>query len=298
MSLSIICRRAPDESANYFGGKLSDVRLYDYKLTAEEITALATYESLVSWCPDPADGADHVSLNADLAWNIPTDANEVSVLYKVYFGTDSALAVTPVVAGPLSEGEDRASVTNAQIGGPLLNGTYYWRVDSYDPNTATVTRTGDLWTFDAGLTPPVLIAPADSYAPGQEIDVDLEWSSDPAVVASRVYITPAGAPSEIDLGDQVSPFNPYAYGIANPSILTMAWEKNYQWRVVDRDAASHTVDGPTWVFRVRALVCSDPVALEADFDGDCIVNLTDFAVMASEWLDCNWDDGGKASPCP
>jgi hypothetical protein len=278
-----------------FPGRLGDIRLYDYAISEADILAMASYESLVAWCADPDDDAANVSVNTNLSWNIPTDANELTEKYKVYFSTSSTFAgVTPVVAGPLPAGEDRASVSNAQIGGPLaMNTTYYWRVDCYDPNTATVTRTGNVWSFGASLTLPTLVSPPDAYTPTVDVDVNLVWSSDPLAASHNVVITPDGE-SPVTLVNKTSPFNPYA----DPGI-TMTWNKKYLWQVKELDSGGIVrATGPEWKFQVRALNCNDPAPLVADFDDNCIVNLADFAVMSSEWLDCNWDDGGKASPCP
>jgi len=295
----LIGRSSLEGSGDYFGGTLSDIRIYDYSLSVEEIAALLEYQSTIAWCPDPADGSENVALNTDLSWAIPSDVNELTEQYRVYFSTDSTFAsVTPVIAGPLSEGEERASVTNAQIGGPLSVDTYYWRVDSYDPNATPVYRIGDVWTFDAGATLPVLVAPADTYSPDVEINVDLEWTSDPIVVTHNVIITPAGE-SPVTITNVTSPFNPYTYGLTDdPDLLTMAWEKKYEWQIIEKDAGDNTLaEGPIWKFEVRPLEC---VGMNSDIDGsdDCIVNLADFAMLASEWLDCNWNDGGMASPCP
>jgi hypothetical protein len=276
-------------------GKLDDICLYSDALSAAEIAEIGYYEF-----PSPADNAGNVPLNTNLSWKIPMDANEVSWTYKVYFGTNSTLAVTPINAGPLSAGQNRVTVTNAQLGGTLAINTYYWRVDSVDPNTSgtPVTYTGDVWSFAAGAGLPTLISPADTYDPAVEIDVNLAWSSDPLIVTNNIIITPDGG-TPVTVVNKTSPFNPYTYGLTdNPDLLTMEWNKNYEWKVVGLDSSGNTLAiGPNWKFKVRALNC---VGMDSDIDGssDCIVNLADFAMLASEWLDCNWDDGGKASPCP
>jgi hypothetical protein len=275
-----------------WAGKLDDVRIYNEALSGAEITAIAYYGSLVAWNPAPATGANNIILNTDLKWTVPTDSNfaaDTGWTYKVYFGTNSALPGAPITIGPVGGG--RLTATNAQIGGPLSVGTYYWRVDSVDPN-GPVTRTGNLWTFNAGATLPTLISPADTYTPAVEIDVNLAWSSDPIVVTHNVVITPDGG-SAVTLVNKTSPFNPYA----DPGI-TMEWNKQYTWQIKEYGSGgSPLAVGPEWHFKVRALNC---VGMQSDIDGssDCIVNLADFAMLASEWLDCNWDDGGKASPCP
>jgi len=245
-----------------------------------------------TWAPGPANGAANIPLATDLSWNVPTDANvnaHTDWAYKVYFDTDSTFATATLVPVGPEVGGSRLTVTNAQIGGPLNSGTYYWRVDSVDPNGPT-TNTGDLWTFDAGCALPTLIDPNDTHDEVVEIDVDLEWSSDPLAITHDVVVTPEGD-APVTLTNQTSPCTPYGQ-------MTMEWDEPYTWQVIEKDGGGVTIaTGPLWKFKVRALNC---VGMHSDIDGsgDCIVNLADFAMLASEWLDCNWDDGGKASPCP
>jgi hypothetical protein len=244
-----------------------------------------------AWRPTPKDGAANVPLLTDLLWYVPTDANQASWTYKVYFDTDSTFAATTPISVGASVGNYR-TVTNAQIGGPLNSDTYYWRVDSVDPN-GPATNTGDLWSFNAGCTLPTLIDPNNSITEVVEIDVNLEWSSDPLAITHNVVITPDGG-SPVTAVNKTSPYNPWA-DLGEP---TMEWNKLYTWQVIEKDGSGVTIaTGPLWYFKVRALNC---VGMNSDIDGsdDCIVNLADFAMLASEWLDCNWDDGGKASPCP
>jgi hypothetical protein len=281
-----------DGAITWFPGELRDVRLYDYAISEEDIAALV-YTSLVSWCPTPADEVSNIAIDTDLSWNVPSDANMNADgwTYKVYISTDSTFALTaPVTVGPFSLARATADIGNLSIG------TYYWRVDSVEPNTPPVTRTGDVWSFNASATLPELIAPAEGSS--NEINVNLAWSSDDSgvVAGSRVYIKEA-AGSWVNLGIQTSPFNPYTYGLTDsPDLLTMKWNTGYTWKVEELDSGNNVIAaGPDWHFSVRALACE----LAADINGnDCFVNLADFATMASEWLDCNWDDGGMASPCP
>jgi len=266
----------------------------DYRTQLDGI--LVTREVLSAYNPDPADDATHVSVGTDLEWSVPTDANvnaDTDWEYDVYFSTDSAFtSVTPITVGPEVAGA-RLTVTNAQLGGNLaLDTEYFWRVNVVDPNGPT-TRIGSLWSFEAGCTLPVLVAPADTEDPTVEIDVDLEWTSDAiSSDASKVIITPDGE-SAVDAGEQTSPFNPWAV-LGEP---TMEWNKKYTWQVLELDAGDNVIaTGPAWTFVVRKLNCPDTTA---DIAGeDCIVDLADFAEMASQWLKCDADDGGKASPCP
>jgi len=255
---------------------------------------VVTREVSNAYDPIPVDDATNVSRYTDLSWNVPTDANtnaDSDWVYKVYFGTNSALAVTPITVGP-NVGGSRLTVTNAQIGGPLtLYTEYFWRVKTVDPNGPTTRDGSSLWSFTDGCTLPTLIDPNDTYDEDVEVNVSLLWSSDPLAITHNVVVTPDGG-SPVTLVNKTSGFTPYGN-------MTMEWNKKYTWQIIEKNAGGVTIaTGPVWKFKVRALNCNDPAPLAADADGDCIVNLADFAIMASEWLDCNWDDGGLASPCP
>jgi hypothetical protein len=248
-----------------------------------------------AWGPAPANNTTNIALNTDLLWYVPTDANTNAYTgwaYKVYFGTNSALAVPPITVGP-HVGGNHLTVTNAQIDGPLSVGTYFWRVDSVDPNGPR-TNTGDLWTFAAGCTLPTLIDPNNNYTEVVEIDVNLLWSSDPLAITHNVVITPDGGSPHTAV-NKTSPYNPWS-DLGEPA---MAWNKQYTWQIIEKNAGGVTIaTGPEWHFKVRALVCDGTMTADIDGSDDCIVNLADFAAMASQWLDCKWDDGGKNSPCP
>jgi hypothetical protein len=65
--------------------------------------------------------------------------------------------------------------------------------------------------------------------------------------------------------------------------------QTYYWRV-DTVQGSYTIEGNVWSFTTGA-DCEGPTLL-SDTDGDCDVDIDDFAQLAAEWLDCtrvNWD---------
>jgi hypothetical protein len=266
----------------------------DYRTQFDGI--MVTPAVLFAHDPAPVSPSTHVSIGTDLSWTVPTDANTAATngwVYNVYFGTNSALPGGPITTvGPNAAGS-RLTVLNAAIGGHLtLDTDYYWRVDSIDPNLSAPDRTrdGGLWTFKAGCTLPVLVAPADTYDPVMpDIQFNLEWSSDPLVtITHNVVMTPEGGPTTT-LVNKTSPFDPYL-----DAGITMEWGKKYTWHVEEVYSGGPTV-GPDWHFQVRSLVCGGSVS--TDTNADCIINLADFANLASEWLNCESNSGGKEDPC-
>jgi len=79
--------------------------------------------------PNPPDGAQYVSLTADLNWT--TGAHATS--HDVYFGTSSP---------PPFIGNQTSTIFDAGIMAPIT--TYYWRIDEVNPWETT---TGTVWSF-------------------------------------------------------------------------------------------------------------------------------------------------------
>ena len=86
--------------------------------------------------PNPANGAMHVSTNADLSWT----AGSKAVSHDIYFGT----ANPP----PFVHNQTAATFYPGTMAG---NTRYYWRIDEVNPSWTT---TGTVWTFTTILPPP------------------------------------------------------------------------------------------------------------------------------------------------
>jgi len=88
----------------------------------------------IAWKPNPPNGGQYISLNADLSWKPGWGA----VTHTVYFG-DNFDDVNNA-----SDGTAQADTSYALD--PLeLNKTYYWRVDEDD--IMSETHKGDIWSF-------------------------------------------------------------------------------------------------------------------------------------------------------
>lgn len=83
---------------------------------------------------------------------------------------------------------------------------------------------------------------------------------------------------------------------ATHNAVNMAWGTQYQWRSDECVGGNTVVTGTTWSFTTHVLQCNPPLRGDIDGSGDCVVDLTDFAVMVSEWMSCNWNPT-LLSPC-
>ncbi|HBG27884.1 MAG: hypothetical protein A2Y10_07270 [Planctomycetes bacterium GWF2_41_51] len=102
----------------------------------------------------PADGtfASPVT-TTQLSWTRPAPRNGTDTIYcDVWFGTD------PVMPGTNTKILSHTAADSVAIS-PVLNQTYYWRVDCYDPAGGSEIKTeGRVWSFNTGNSAPVVEA--------------------------------------------------------------------------------------------------------------------------------------------
>ncbi|MFN0242520.1 MAG: LamG-like jellyroll fold domain-containing protein [Planctomycetota bacterium] len=126
-----------DANANNrrFRGRLDDVRIYDYALSAAEIAALVNGGRAEA--PYPFDGAATPETNATLTWTF----GPAAATHDVYFGTSYAAVRDATPLSPEYFGNQSGLAFAA---GALASGTeYYWRIDE-----VLGTRTpGHVWQF-------------------------------------------------------------------------------------------------------------------------------------------------------
>ncbi len=87
----------------------------------------------IAYAPEPADAAELVDLNQKLSWQPAFGA----ILHTVYFGDN--FDDLNNAAGGLPQGN-----MSYNPGELTMAGTYYWRVDEFDP---PFTHKGDVWSF-------------------------------------------------------------------------------------------------------------------------------------------------------
>ena len=140
------------------------------------------------------------------------------------------------------------------------------------------------------LSYPETLGPTDCEE-GVAIDVTLQWDSDPDAEEHEVYFGLAGETLTLRNTQTTESYNPH-----NDPGVDMAWGTEYQWRIDERVGGSTVVTGNTWDFTTQDLQCDPPLLFDIDGSDDCVVDLADFAMMAFEWLSCNWDRT-LLSPC-
>ncbi len=159
-----------------YRGQINEFRIYDTALTEAELqTSFAAGPATdIATDPTPNDGVDGVAIESQLSWVAPTAY--IPSGYDVYFGTEpnslnAGYDMEKIVDGLNVLTADPAD--HSMLTDDMDNEvTYFWRVDSIDPNTggSPVVYTGDSWSFTT--------IPAVPFFSGQPAAQDLPEGSD------------------------------------------------------------------------------------------------------------------------
>lgn len=263
--MQIGCRRsAGGAPGNFFTGIIDDVRIYSSKLGPESVAALY-HTTYLPTSPVPTDGAANVETVPLLQWTAGFDA----VSHNLVVGT----VIDPNGVVPLAQANgltDTEWTPDVELD---LNTVYYWQVKEVD-GAGRVTP-GDIWSFRT--VPPKAYDPNPEVgAQGVDVNKDLNWTAGGGGTYTHdVYFGMDPAALPLVSGSQVGT----SY---DPGLLD--WATTYYWRIDELDGVN-VFAGDVWSFTTVVPTCQTPLA--GDTNGDCVVDLADFAVLASEWLQCN-----------
>ena len=153
-----------------------------------------------------------------------------------------------------------------------INDIYVWGAEYQDRYLPWNPRPGD---GETDISIGTKLQWTKPYDPNYDFTYDVYYSKDPCLVVDVTHVTTAPGVTEIQ-----------------PSALLDS-ETEYFWRVDATHPVSGLREGDPWHFTSGKDIC-DP-QLIADFYGtDCVVDLSDFAVLASQWLECTRVN----RPCP
>jgi len=141
----ILGKGAMDQGATTgWKGMIDDVRVYDFALTAQDITQAMRGESDVAWDPTPARGSTPDLQRAlPLTWKAGANAAQ----HDVYLGTnrDAVAGATVSDQTGIYRGRQAGTSYTPPEGVQWAGGPYYWRIDEY--NTDQTITPGRLWQF-------------------------------------------------------------------------------------------------------------------------------------------------------
>jgi hypothetical protein len=196
-----------------------------------------------AYFPDPADGAESVSVDVQLNWT----GGYGSKLHTVYFG--ETFEEVDNAAGGSPQG------TATYTPGPLkMAETYYWRVDEFD---AIETHKGDVWSFitegavgspnPANGSVDVTQTPVLTWEPGFGAAYEVYFGTD----ATSLELKSSG-----NLGSE-------SY---DPGQLE--WNTTYYWRVDEANNANADSPwtGPLWSFTTANFLIIDDMESYNDLD--------------------------------
>ena len=259
--------------------------------------------------PTPADNTDVPLNQASLTWTNP--APKVAgdtITCDVYLEKDNdtsdpnfyeAAVVTGLAASELVLADYSVVLTDDDV-------PYKWRVDCYDPNGLSgpsIFLGGDTWRFGIGDVPPVAEVGGDQYRWLAMEDGD----GDPAVATinlSSTY-TDDGRSAITDAawvvgaleggGDVVITSQNWNAATNTVTAVATATANGWlQFNLEVTDASGTGTDGMhVGVYGTCIEAAqedpSDPMYQNldhGDIDGDCDIDLADFAIFASGYLDC------------
>jgi len=230
---------------------------------------------------------------SQLSWTNP-EPNEVGgiITCDVYLGTNEPNLARPGYnLNKLVTGTAAESVA-IPAGTIQRNTTYYWIVDVHD--TTRGKTQGFVWTFNTNNNPPQVTVGGTQY-------LWLNNAGDPASATAILSgnATDDGYPAPFTLlWEQVSGPATVTIDPSNAAQTTVVLPAagDYQFRLTADDTDLQGI-GLTQIY-VRANPCLAAqvkpgyTVIPGDFNNDCVVNMTDFADMAKNWLECN-----SLAPC-
>jgi len=236
----------------WFHGRIDDVRLYDWPLSANELAIVMEGGEgfpLVRR-PDPEDGAVLGATWVNLMW-MP---GSFAVSHDLYLGTsfdDVNDGAEGTFIGNLATNSQILGFTGFPIPDGLVPGTtYYWRVDEVNDANPDSPWRGDVWSFT------VQAKTAHNPVPGDgdrfvETDVTLQWTAGFQARLHSVYFGDNFDEVSAAAGGTSQTAATYVPGALEPG-------KTYYWRVDEFDAAT-THKGDVWSFTTRpAISIVDP----------------------------------------
>jgi hypothetical protein len=213
-------------------GMLSDVRMYNRLLTADEMLYLSTLGLPQATQPQPRNESILEASPQTLSW-FP---GEGTVSQTVYFGEN----LEDVTVGADGTRLGTADANTLTLDLPLEVGkTYYWRVETTNAEGVVA---GDVWYFELKSTQATAPSPPDGMK-WMDPNTTLTWEPGLDAQTNVVYFSQNRA----DVENGVAGKNA-ADSTHNPGDL--AEDTTYYWRI-DSKSDGTTVPGPVWSFTTK-----------------------------------------------
>ncbi|MCE5186762.1 MAG: hypothetical protein LLF76_11625 [Planctomycetaceae bacterium] len=270
-----------------------------------------SYDSILvfpngAYAPTPANHANQIAAtSSSLSWNAgmdvnPADPNEAIINpaitgYYLYFRNDPNLAIAPIFVDADADNDGQVdAVTTYDAADFDVNATYYWRVDTSINNSGPTEPNsipGVVWTFESETTDPIVFAGQNvvSYLENGTATInmaaDIDWYNPQASIAWSVESMPADTPEGSVQFSSTS--------AEDPIVTITHAAKPYVLKLTATDSKGAVGEGTVQidVYADRCVAARNVQGYQAipgDLNNDCQVNLDDFAMIASNWLEFNY----------
>lgn len=263
--------------------------------------------------PLPADNAVQVpTTNVGLSWNTlltyNPDPNDSGLIidpnltgHYVYFSAPNnpdLQAVTPVLvpADADSDGQPDAAASYTLPFALQKNAVYYWRVDesfgaSGPNNDPNIIRNQAVWSFATETTAPDVWAGQnvvtwlENGTASVSIAANIDWFNPQSAIEWTVVSMPAGAPEgSIQLSNAA---------VEDPTVTISYAGKPYVLKLKAADAGGLFAEDTMQidVYADSCIAAQNILGYQSkagDLNRDCRVNLDDFQVLATDWLDADY----------
>ncbi len=258
------------------GGPMDDARVYNAALSAQDVADLYAEDARAK-NPDPADTEDRTPSDVVCAWDPGYDITGQTFQISETDDFSTLLDSATLAAGATSY--DPLGGTNLD-----LDTVYYWRILS-EQGSGTWTVEGTTWSFKT-------IGPVATDPDPADTEVDVAQNKVLGWLAGANYNPNTTDEHQVYIAagttEAALPPFPTATVQSNAFDPDLDYETAYVWRV-DELIGGTLYTGDVWSFTTGARIC-DP-ELAGDTNGDCVVDMTDFANMVANWLECTLVNG-------
>ena len=230
-------------------------------------TPIETYS--VPFNPSPADQTDVDSLTPTLTWQ--SDTSEDITGHRVYLGTNytAVLTATPGSTGIYQTTKSPGDETFTPESDLEMDTTYYWRIEEV---TESYTFSGPVWRFHTPKLKASAPIPLDGTGGISVAGVTLQWQAGDGAVGHRILFGTSLVALEVLEPD---------YPSTSYTIESLNYEMDYHWRIDELFPSAPDEEGDVWSF--TTMQAPGPCLL-GDLDGNCKVNFIDLALFAGQWM--------------
>jgi hypothetical protein len=224
---NIGCQNQSGNLSSFFGGRIDELKVYNYTLPADSILAHYQFYTILVPLVSPSNGSIGEPGSVQLTWGSMTGATS----YGLQVSTASNFSTTLVGSAGLTG-------SSLAVGGLADNSEFYWRANSVTPGSGLSAWSGT-WSFSTMPLTPVLSQPANGTT-GVSISPTLSWTP---VVNVSTYRLQAATDSIFSSIVKDSTFTSGSCTLSSLSNIS-----TYYWHVLATGVGGASPWSGTWNF--------------------------------------------------